>query len=174
LLCRSAERELTGQGCVGSSSRICPDGQDFQKTCGSTLVAAVARAWIEAHLTQRPATVLHGDLLPQNLLWDFMGSGTISVIDWECARIGDPAYDLAIVTRGAQQPLKESGGFARLLTAYNEATSTSLPASAVRIHELLLHLRWLAETARDQVAGTLQGHGPDHYAQKLESMLRRF
>jgi len=81
------------------------------------LVAAVARAWMEAHLNQRPATVLHGDLLPQNLLWDFMGTGTISVIDWECARIGDPAYDLAIVTRGARQPLKESGGFDRLLAA---------------------------------------------------------
>ena len=117
--------------------------------------------------------MLHGDLLPQNLLCDVLHGERISVIDWEYARIGDPAYDLAIATRGARQPLKESGGFDRMLAAYNAASETSLTASAVRIHELLLHLHWLAETARQQATGKLDGHGPDHYAQMLESFLRR-
>ena len=104
-------------------------------------IATTVRDWIEAHLSNRPSTLLHGDLLPQNLLWDIFGDGQISVIDWEGTRIGDPAYDLAIVTRGARQPLKESGGFQRLLETYNEASGTTLPADAVHIHELLLHLR---------------------------------
>jgi aminoglycoside phosphotransferase (APT) family kinase protein len=136
--------------------------------------AAAAREWITTHVTSHPATVLHGDLLPQNLLWDFMGDGRISVIDWESARIGDPAYDLSIVTRGARQPLRESGGFQRLLGAYNEATGASLPASAVHIHELLLHLRWLDDAAQAEATGRLEGHGPEQYAQKLQAMLRRF
>ena len=137
-------------------------------------VAADARDWITAHLANRPATVLHGDLLPQNLLWDFHNEGGISVIDWENARIGDPAYDLSIVTRGARQPLQESGGFARLLAVYNEATGASLPARAVQIHELLMQLRWLDDAAGAEAAGTLEGHGPEQHAQKIQSMLRRF
>lgn len=137
-------------------------------------VAADARDWITAHLANRPATVLHGDLLPQNLLWDFHNDGRISVIDWENARIGDPAYDLSIVTRGARQPLQESGGFARLLAVYNEATGASLPARAVQIHELLMQLRWLDDAAGAEAAGTLEGHGPEQHAQKIQSMLRRF
>ena len=136
-------------------------------------VAAAARDWITTNLASRPATVLHGDLLPQNLLWDFRNVGRISVIDWESARIGDPAYDLSIVTRGAKQPLRESGGFQRLLAAYNEATGASLLASAVHIHELLLQLRWLDDAAQAEAAGALEGHGPEQHAQKIQSMLRR-
>ena len=136
-------------------------------------VAAAARDWIVAHRANRPSVALHGDLLPQNLLCDILHNGRISVIDWECMRIGDPAYDLAIVTRGARKPQNESGGFDRMLAAYNAASETSLPASAVRIHELLLHLQWLAETARQQATGKLDGHRPDHYAQMLGSLLRR-
>ena len=43
----------------------------------------------------------------------------------------------------------------------------------VRVHELLLHLRGLAESGRDEAAGTPQGHGPLHYAGQVASLLRR-
>ena len=59
------------------------------------------------------------------------------MIDWECAR-SDPAYDLAVVTRGARKPLQETGGLPRLLDFYNAAAGTSLAAHDVRVHELLL------------------------------------
>lgn len=136
-------------------------------------MAEAARDWIEAHLTCRPAVLLHGDLLPQNILCDITGDGAIGVIDWECARLGDPAYDLAIVTRGARQPLKEGGGFDRLLALYEEASGSAIPATAVRIHELLLHLAWIAEAMSHQVRGIHEGHGPEQYAQQLASLLRR-
>ncbi len=136
--------------------------------------SSIARKLHTPHLGNRPVTMLHGDLLPQNLLWDFHNEGGISVIDWESARIGDPAYDLSIVTRGARQPLQESGILARLLAVYNEANGASLSASAVQIHELLMQLRWLGDAARAEAAGTLEGHGPEQHAQKIQSMLRRF
>ena len=98
-------------------------------------------------------------LLPQNLLWDFHNDGRISVIDWECARIGDPAYDLAVMTRGARKPLKETGGLPLLLDFYNAAAGTSLAAHDVRVHELLLHLRGLAESGRDEAAVPAPGCG---------------
>ncbi len=160
--------------CADSHSHV---RMEFEKLPPSLFaewqVAADARSWIVAHLDRRPATVLHGDLLPQNILWRPMGDRGVSVIDWEWARLGDPAFDLAIVTRGARKPLKESGGFQRLLETYNEMSGTELPGSAVRIHELLLNLNWLAESSQAEAAGTLQGHGPEHYAQGLAAMLRR-
>ena len=72
-----------------------------------------------------------------------------------------------------RKPLQETGGWPRLLDFYNAAAATSLAAHDVRVHELLLHLRWLAESGRDEAAGTLQGHGPLHYARQVASLLRR-
>ena len=44
--------------------------------------------WIRGHLpNRRPSVFLHGDLLPQNLLWDFE-KGRLSILDWEFAQIG--------------------------------------------------------------------------------------
>lgn len=44
-------------------------------------------------LTDRPRTVLHGDLHRKNLIVD--RAGLLWTIDWELALIGDPLYDLA-------------------------------------------------------------------------------
>jgi aminoglycoside phosphotransferase (APT) family kinase protein len=136
-------------------------------------IAVTTRDWILKHLIHRPAVVLHGDLLPQNLLWDMMGTGDIAVVDWEYAQLGDPAYDLAILTRGDRQPLKESGGFEKLLAAYGAATGTAIPGSAVRIHEMLMILGWLGEAALDRAEGRMKGQGPDYYVNQLTSVLRR-
>jgi len=160
--------------CMDSRAHVCAQLEALPESMfASWPVAAVARDWIVAHLTSAPSRILHGDLLPQNLLCDVLEAGVVSVVDWECARIGDPAYDLAIVTRGDRKPLKAPGAFHRLLAFYNEAAGASVSASSVHIHELLLHLRWIAEAAHDQDARTLQGHGPEHYIQKLQSILRR-
>src|SRR4030095_6902610 len=123
-------------------------------------IANVVREWIRAHLVKRPGVVLHGDLLPQNVFWDIHGNERLSVIDWECARKGDPAFDLAIVTRGARQPLKEKGGRERFLERDNEISGAALPMRAVQIHELILQLLWLGEAAESEAKGKLEGQGP--------------
>ena len=87
--------------------------------------------------------------------------------------IGDPAYDLAVVTRSARKPLQESRGLERLVDFYNAVAEIPLTVEDVRIHEVILHLRWLAETARDEAAGKLQGHGPLHYAEQAAAVPRR-
>ncbi len=47
------------------------------------------------------ARLLHGDLLPQNILVDTSGDElTISVVDWDAVRLGDPEEDLKAVIRG--------------------------------------------------------------------------
>ena len=138
--------------------------------------AAAAIEWIECHLPAgRPAVVLHGDLLPQNIFHDpFVDhDATISVIDWESARIGDPAYDLAIVTRGKRRPLRIPQALQKLVALYNDAAGTSLQVAAVRVHELLLHLAWLCEAAQQEKAGCLEGHGPQLYEDQIHAVLRQ-
>jgi aminoglycoside phosphotransferase (APT) family kinase protein len=137
--------------------------------------AALAREWIMRNLPEgRTSTVLHGDLLPQNLLLDLGDNpgddSEIAVVDWECAQIGDAAYDLAVVTRGFRTPFGLKNGLQRLVSLYNEEAEEKISPSAVVVHELLLHLHWLAES---QTANRTGGHGPEHYADLLLSILRR-
>lgn len=107
-----------------------------------------ARAWAEAHLPpDEPSCLLHGDLLGHNILLTLVGPPC--VIDWEYARRGDPAYDLAIVTRGVRQPFQVADGLDRLLDAYHAQGGATVTANHVHLHELCV----LAARHRS-------GHGP--------------
>jgi aminoglycoside phosphotransferase (APT) family kinase protein len=108
---------------------------------------ADALAWAREHLPpETPSTLLHGDLLGQNILLD--PCGPPHVIDWEYASRGDPAHDLAIVTRGARQPFQIDRGLHRLLDAYRAHGGPDVAPDHVHVHELCLLARWY----RDAVA----------------------
>jgi aminoglycoside phosphotransferase (APT) family kinase protein len=109
-----------------------------------------AAAWAAEHLPpDEPATLLHGDLLGQNILIDPSNLRPFTVIDWEDASVGDPAFDLAIVTRGVRQPFQISGGLERLLEAYEAARGSQprVTRTQVRFYELCLAARWCEEAA---------------------------
>jgi aminoglycoside phosphotransferase (APT) family kinase protein len=134
--------------------------------------AASARHWVLSHLPEnRPTVVLHGDLLPQNLLFHGYESPRYSVVDWQESQIGDPAYDLAVVTRGARQPLGVAHGLECLVELYNEIVEQKLPVSAVIAHELCFQLSWLDDSVKNHKR--LGGHAPEHYAAQLGGLLRR-
>jgi aminoglycoside phosphotransferase (APT) family kinase protein len=136
--------------------------------------AAQARDWILAHLPEgRQSTVLHGDLLPQNLLADDYGADKVAVVDWQEGKIGDPAYDLAVVTRGARKPLGLSRGLERFVELYNELAEQEVRISAVIVYELLFHLDWLTDAVKRQAQKRIGGHAPEHYAELIGSILRR-
>jgi aminoglycoside phosphotransferase (APT) family kinase protein len=126
-----------------------------------------ARAWALAHLPPaEPGALLHGDLLGQNILLSV--DGPPHVIDWEYARTGDPAYDLAIVTRGVKQPFQIDRGLERLLDAYRDRGGRDIAADHVHVYELCLIAGWY----RDAVSG--QGtHSPAHEIDRMRSLLRR-
>lgn len=130
-----------------------------------------SETWICEHLPQRTsASLLHGDLLGQNPRRPWEGNGRIGVIDWAEARIGDPAYDLAIVTRGHRKPFGVSDGLARLVDTYNRAATRPLTVALVRVHELILHAIFYGAVARDY------GPGSPHAEQQRivwRSLLRR-
>lgn len=136
-------------------------------------VVSAAKEWILGAVTKRSSVLLHGDLLPQNLRCDVQGGEAIGVLDWEYARIGDPAYDLAILTRGHRQPLKEENGFRKLLDAYAEAGGAPIAPSAVRIHELLMNMEWLADSMDARTRRESGGQGPDYYENQMAALLKR-
>lgn len=135
--------------------------------------ASRALRWIEAHSNERrPAVVLHGDLLPQNILWDWEDN-RLGVVDWEYAEIGDPAYDLAIVTRGNAKLFGLPGGVRRLVDAYHRAGGRPITPADVMTHELLLVLNWLGEAIRREREGIHEGDPPEHHRNQIRSILRR-
>lgn len=116
--------------------------------------ARAALEWCREHLPPPTAArFLHGDLLGQNVLRTFDESEPLAVIDWSEARLGDPAHDLAIVTRGTKKPFQSPRGLQRLLDAYNERSEETVTAPEVHLHELCLVAGFLHQEIED--------HGPD-------------
>ncbi len=115
----------------------------------------------------RPPTLIHGDLLGQNIL--LRPEMSPAVIDWEFTQLGDPAYDLAIVTRGAKRPFQIDRGLDLLLDSYRQAGGRDVERRHVLFHELCLAADWL------KVALT-GGHGVEHPDQaviRLRNVLQR-
>ncbi len=130
-------------------------------------VARDAHAWAQAHLPpDTPAVFVHGDLLGQNIL--LCPEVSPAVIDWEYAIRGDPAYDLAIVSRGTRRPFQVERGLERFLEAYAAAGGRPLTVADVRFHELCLAAGWYREA--------LTGRGaepPDQARLRLRGILAR-
>lgn len=61
-----------------------------------------------------------------------------AVIDFENAERGDPAQELAIVTRGIRRPFGIDGGLAKLLDEYAAAGGHVVTAADVQLYEALL------------------------------------
>lgn len=117
-------------------------------------IVGEVRSWALEHLPPAtPSVLVHGDLLGQNLLFHF--DLPPAVIDWQEAIRGDPACDLAIVTRGQRQPFGEPRGTELLVEAYG-ATGPEIALAQVRIHELGMLADW-ARVAQEGVAGNALG-----------------
>lgn len=141
-------------------------------------LAKEVQAWIEAYLPSGGrCCLLHGDLLPQNLLYDSQVSRCantlVGIVDWEMARVGDPAYDLAIVTRGNRKVFGVKDGLTFLVEEYLRFGGKPLSSTDVCVHELLLVMHWLEESWREYQKPDPSGHGPDFYETKLRSLFGR-
>ena len=126
-----------------------------------------AHEWAREHLpSEEPATLVHGDLLGQNIL--LAVDDPNHVIDWEYALRGDPAYDLAIVTRGARRPFQIAGGLTLLLDAYRAHGGREVTADDVHLHELCLIGAAYREALADRCAQLLAFE-----LDRMRSLLRR-
>lgn len=125
-----------------------------------------AAAWAREQLPPpEPSILVHGDLLGQNILLS-PGEPT-GVIDWEYAALGDPAYDLASVTRGVRRPFQIDHGLERLIEAYAAAGGANVSIAQVRVHELCLAANWYRE------ALARRAEPPDEALARFRAVLRQ-
>src|SRR5262249_469245 len=82
------------------------------------LRTATLRAWPAIAATSSPTRLVHGDYWPGNLLWQ--RQRLTGVVDWEDARLGDPAEDLG-TCRAHLLMLFCPGGADGFLPAYEAA-----------------------------------------------------
>lgn len=115
-----------------------------------------ALAWCERHLPSGPLVLIHGDLLPQNVLQGL--GGELTVIDWQFVGPGDPAYEIAVMTRGVRRPFKLPGPEV-VLDAYLEAGGVPITLAEVRFYELSMMALWMADgssLSADRLASCLK------------------
>lgn len=88
-------------------------------------------------LTPRPFSLLHGDLHPGNIV---VGQdGSLDVIDWELAMMGDPLHDLAIhLERSCYPSLREEE---RLIRAWRSRVRAVSPEAVTGLERDLLWYR---------------------------------
>lgn len=128
----------------------------------------VIHAWALENLPPaEPSVLIHGDLLGQSIL--LAPGEPLGLIDWEWAQLGDPAYDLSIVTGGARRPFQIDGGLDRLLGDY-AARSSEIKREHVHLYELCMIARWYVESLQRERE---RGQPPEHYLSQLSGAFRR-
>jgi hypothetical protein len=73
------------------------------------------------------------------------------------------------MTRGFRKPLGVLNGLHRLVEYYNDEAEDEISVRDVMVHEVLLHLNWLADAMKQVRSG---GSDPKHYANLLGGILR--
>ena len=120
----------------------------------------IARAfsWCTERLPHDESTVvLHGDLMGQNLMVDVNDPSRLSVIDWSDCCFGDPAFDIAVVTRGVRNPMKLVRGRERLVSRYNELSGRVVSIERVYLYEVILVMGWLARYLEEDPSSGVVG-----------------
>lgn len=124
----------------------------------------IVRGTRRARAAWRPRCLVHGDLKHDNVV--LRADGGVVLIDWEMARRGDPAWDLAALLA---RPLAGAGDdaweeptrlqAARLVAGY--ARAAGLPVAAVAQRVVLYASAWLVMTALQHVSALAGGAAPD-------------
>jgi aminoglycoside phosphotransferase (APT) family kinase protein len=147
--------------------------------------AAEARARVVEWASQPAASrqhacVVHGDLRAANVLSVASSKSKLAIVDWELARIGEPAVDLAAISRANRHIGGDEAGFQRLLSSYRQARGRPVTTADVHMHELVLLLAWLGVRWRHENEKQRRKRSGDRFAPKakhlggeLSGLLRR-
>jgi aminoglycoside phosphotransferase (APT) family kinase protein len=154
-------------------SRVAPDVDQALSSVGRILDGPLRAAWTDA---DDRLVLLHGDVTPGNVLW----ADHPVLIDWEYARLGDPADDVAYIF--AQHGLGEAQRQA-FWSGYGRAAQRPAfdrIAGRVRLWEPVILLgsalwwleRWSARARADD-AGCANPLAPKSQGYYLEQAVRR-
>lgn len=109
-----------------------------------------ALEWLGAGLrsiadTRSRLTLLHCDYSPRNALWEEASSTVSSIIDFECALIGDPQYDLAKSALMTDRPLDVVRAYRRAFeSAWASASGIGFDPVRARYYEAMQGLGAMA------------------------------
>ncbi|SHK20792.1 Phosphotransferase enzyme family protein [Shimia gijangensis] len=111
-------------------------------------------------LASQRQSLLHGDIVPGNLIWNETG---LHLIDWQCPSIGDPCEDIAIFLSPAMQslyrgsPLLETE-IADFFEAYDDpVTETRYRSLAPWYHwRMAAYCLWQSQNGRPDYAEALE------------------
>ncbi|MFB6262308.1 MAG: phosphotransferase [Bradymonadaceae bacterium] len=139
-----------------------------------------AAEWASRHLPDPdPTRLIHGDLQGRNILVGGpidggpeceLDTDRLAVLDWSATQMGDPAYDLALVSRGRRQVFADDDReLEDLVEAYNAHAEAPLAVAEVRLWEL-----WLtADAFLDTLEETGRSAQAEQRLVEFESVLER-
>ena len=103
---------------------------------------------------RQKSVLIHGDLLGQNIMQTLEDG--MFVIDWEYSRLGDPSYDLAIVTRGVKKPFQVESGLERLIDSYLASGGQEIEKRMFMFMKYYLQLVGISSLSTDHQVVTVQ------------------
>lgn len=112
------------------------------------------RSAVESHpaFDRVVSAPVHGDLWPDNILWE--GEASWRIVDWDELRLGDPAIDVAMLTGPAPEDLAPLKG----LDIVEEALDPDLVARLELLGRASL-LDWVIDPLADWVEADVVGPG---------------
>jgi aminoglycoside phosphotransferase (APT) family kinase protein len=99
-------------------------------------------------LLEAPATIIHGEYYPHNVMYD-RRRGAIRPVDWESAALGPAEIDLASLTeRWPEQTVRDcTREYLRTRRPEGDGAMVT-PESRMDAARAYLHFRWLGEDPR--------------------------
>ncbi|WP_176921599.1 phosphotransferase family protein [Pseudonocardia oroxyli] len=117
--------------------------EDLELSVPAGLLARALEAVDDADTTTHESALVHGDFRPANVV--VLPSGSVGLVDFEHAMIGDPLWDLAW-----WQSCEPGASLASLLKGYGPMSSVgSSPARRFRINRIACELSLLSGIERD-------------------------
>lgn len=153
-------------------------GCEFEGRCAADALSLVARKRWRIHVpavvfrdkSGRKRCLCHNDINRGNFIDD---GARLWFIDWECAGIGDPFYDLAVISHNNRLTATEES---ELIQAYQ---SYKTPADLEHLERMKVahdfyHVFWYASQLSDTTARDDFRQCCDFHATRLDEQLRAF
>ena len=129
------------------SARLSRARSDIARYGSRSPVLAYAMHWLETHApANSEETIVHGDFRMGNLL--ISEKGLSAVLDWECAHIGDPMWDLAFICTPSwrfgryDQTVGGFGAVEPFLQTYERFRGVDVDRDAFRFWLIFSTLSW--------------------------------
>jgi thiamine kinase-like enzyme len=153
-------------------------GREFENRCASDALSLADRerwrllvpAVVSRHMGRRERCLCHNDINRGNFIDD---GARLFFIDWECAGIGDPFYDLAVISHNNRLTAAEES---ELISAYQSHTTWAdlEHLQRMKVSHDFYHVFWYASQLSDPTLREDFRQCCNFHANRLDEQLREF